>query len=531
MKTNKLFAILAAGLLLTSCNDWLQESPKSFDDGSIRTETQAEARVNRLYRNGAPTQISSTGAYRGGNYSCTSFLTGYYSSEYWGQETDVYEDAMLTRQNNTADICVRMTNDVWTSCFREINVANTAIKSIGELPASSKTKTLIAEAKFFRAFNYFHLVKHFGGVPVSLEPTVSEADGEKPRDTAEYVYEVIIKDLQDAINDLPAGGMQQNGNRVGKTVAQALLADVYMQKGDKNNAKTYLAAVVNSGNYALVEGDDMEENSYINKLRTLDDTKEAVYFVEYNIDLSRMDRRTGNVFSGSMEPHAAALGIYRLVIAPTEAYCAVYDPKTDLRIQNKQFFVTEASVKVRSTVEEKNIKEGICDENGMWTWQWDGTTRGDWFYLEESCLYNGKGTKDWNVYRYAEILLDYAECLGKAEGAKYLAQVMHRADMTGKSVEDIEAELKALSDQQFTEACWTERIKEFPLEYKIWDLCLRTKKFPVINANHTVTYVDLVGAKNGYGATFTEYDLLWPVPVQEIQRNPNLEQNPGYARQ
>lgn len=518
MKTNKLFAILAAGLLLTSCNDWLQENPKAFNTGEIRTETQAESRVNRLYRNGAPTQISSTGAYRGGNYSCTSFLTGYYSSSYWGQETDVYEDAMLTRQNNTPDVCVRMTNDVWTSCFREINVANDAIAQISKLPASTKTKALIAEAKFFRAFNYFHLVKHFGGVPVNTEPTSSLEDGDKPRNSAEEVYALVEQDLKDAINDLPAGTMQNNGNRVGKTVAQALLADVYMQKGDKNNAKTYLAAVVNSGDYALVEGDDMAENSYINKLRTQDGTSEAIYFVEYDRDLSTMNRRTGNVFDDSMEAHAAALGIYRLVIAPTEAYCAVYDPETDLRIQNQQFFVTEATVKVKA-------------DGTTWTWKWDGKTRGDWYYLEESCLYDGKGTKDWNIYRYAEILLDYAECLGKAEGAKYLAQVMHRADLTGKSVEDIEAELKALSDQQFTEACWTERVKEFPLEYKIWDLCLRTKKFPVINANHTVTYVDLVGAKNGYGATFTEYDLLWPVPVQEIQRNPNLEQNPGYARQ
>ena len=120
--------ILTCAMVLTSCSDWLQEEPKSFDDGSIRTEVQAQARVNRLYRNGAPTQISSTGAYRGGNYSCNSFLTGYYSSSYEGQELDIYATRTLTRQNNTNDVCVRMTHNVWTSCFREINVANTAIK-------------------------------------------------------------------------------------------------------------------------------------------------------------------------------------------------------------------------------------------------------------------------------------------------------------------------------------------------------------------------------------------------------------------
>lgn len=510
--------ILTCAMVLTSCSDWLQEEPKSFDDGSIRTEVQAQARVNRLYRNGAPTQISSTGAYRGGNYSCNSFLTGYYSSSYEGQELDIYATRTLTRQNNTNDVCVRMTHNVWTSCFREINVANTAIKSIGELPQTPALRTLIAEAKFFRAFNYFHLVKTFGGVPINTVPTEELGVGNKPRDTAEAVYELVEKDLKEAIEVLPANSMINNGNRVGKSTAQTLLADVYMQQGKKDEARPVLAAIVNSGDYSLVQGTDMDENSYINILRTTDNTSETIYFVEYNANLSRMDRRTGNCFDDTMEGAAQALNIYRLVIAPTEAYCSVYDPAADLRIQNKQFFVTEANVQVKANGER-------------WTWKWDGITRGDWYYLEESCLYDGKGTKDWNIYRYAEVLLDYAEVLGKAEGAKYLAQVMHRADLTGKTINQIENDLKTLSDQEFTETCWTERIREFPLEYKIWDLCLRTKKFPIINANHTVTYVDLIGAKNGSGATFKTSDLLWPVPTQEIQRNPNLTQNEGYQRQ
>lgn len=505
--------LMAGAMSLTACNDWLQEEPKSFDDGSIRTEVQAQSRVNYLYRTGAPTQISSTGAYAGGNYSINSFLTGYYSSSYWGQETHFKYAHDLTRQTNTNDICTRLTNDIWTSCFRSINVANTAIKSISEMN-SATVQPLLGEALFFRAFNYFHLVKTFGGVPLYTTPTEGLDAAEAPRNSADEVYAQIISDLNDAISLLPAGGMQQNGNRVGKTVAQTLLADVYMQKGDKANAKTQLAAVVNSGVYSLVQGDDMEENSYINKLRTQDLTDEAIYYVEYSRDLSTMNRRTGNAFSGSMASQAAALGIYELVVAPKESYIAVY-PVNDLRGQNKQFFVTEATVQVKA-------------DGTMFTWTWDGETRGDWYYLEESCLYDGKGTKDWNIYRYAEVLLDYAECLGAAEGAQYLAQVQARANMDGKTVAQLTAELQGLNEEQFAQACWTERIKEFPLEYKIWDLCLRTGKFPVINGADNVTYVNLVGATNGAGAQIKSSDLLWPVPLQEIQRNPNLTQNEGY---
>ena len=64
-------------------------------------------------------------------------------------------------------------------------------------------------------------------------------------------------------------------------------------------------------------------------------------------------------------------------------------------------------------------------------------------------------------------------------------------------------------------------------------MCIRTKKFPNISETTPgqVTYVDLVGAKNASGFTFTQSDLLWPISTNEIQRNPNLEQNEGYSRQ
>jgi len=90
-----------------------------------------------------------------------------------------------------------------------------------------------------------------------------------------------------------------------------------------------------------------------------------------------------------------------------------------------------------------------------------------------------------------------------------------------------------MGKQAFIEECWKERLREFPLEMKMWDDCLRTNKFPVISTTNKgqVTFVDLVGATNGSGATFKATDLVWPIPVEEIQRNPNLTQNEGYSAQ
>ena len=54
--------------------------------------------------------------------------------------------------------------------------------------------------------------------------------------------------------------------------------------------------------------------------------------------------------------------------------------------------------------------------------------------------------------------------------------------------------------------------------------------FPVISETEkgVVNYVPLVGAENDSGDIFKESDLLWPISVNEIQRNPLLTQNPGY---
>jgi hypothetical protein len=109
---------------------------------------------------------------------------------------------------------------------------------------------------------------------------------------------------------------------------------------------------------------------------------------------------------------------------------------------------------------------------------------------------------------------------------------MVQARALGKTQAELTTALSALTKEAFIEACWTERLREFPLEYKIWDDCLRTKKFPDVSATEPgkVTYVDLVGATNGSGAVIKSSDLLWPLSLNEMQRNPKLRpQNEGYA--
>src|SRR5690606_2761361 len=104
------------------------------------------------------------------------------------------------------------------------------------------------------------------------------------------------------------------------------------------------------------------------------------------------------------------------------------------------------------------------------------------------------------------------------------------SDLNGKDVAGYITELQGLSPDEFVKEVWRERLRELPLEFKMWDDCLRTRMFPVISASEKgrIDFVPLIGAQSGSGATFKESDLLWPISMDELQRNPELTPTEGY---
>ena len=182
MKLNKLLiaTLACAGLIgFTSCDSFLDEDPKSSLTSSAyyKTEAQAWGNVNYLYRTGAPTRIAGAGsAYIGPWASVPGQLTGYFTNSYEGQEIVCQYSRLLTRQENTMTVSVSI-DGVWRDCYKAINVANVAIKYIPGISMNEGDRnTLIAESKFFRAFNYFYLVKLFGSLPMYTEPYESLTD-------------------------------------------------------------------------------------------------------------------------------------------------------------------------------------------------------------------------------------------------------------------------------------------------------------------------------------------------------------------
>lgn len=513
-------------LLLPSCEDFLKEEP--LDEFSIdqyfSDPDHAISAVNGLYRTGAP-QMYDGGVYSGTRMMFIQYMTGFFDNEYSGQELHVQRAQQLTIDGvNTGQY---LDDNIWSDLYAGVSRANNAIINIPTTPDLSPelANQLLAEAKFFRAFSYFYLVRMFGPVPLITEPVTSLDDVYAERSSIENVYGLIVEDLRFALEEggLSTSHMIANESRVTQGAVAVLLADVYLtmagfplqQTARYADAATIARNLINGdyGAYGLVQhGADPASSAY-NMIRNSDVSSEYIYYKEYTTGISNSPYPPWSYPVGMVKytEYDITNGAYQ----PEPEFLWAYDPDDDLRMQNKQFF--------HWTLDTPDGEQTFPPTPYMWH--------------DDASLFTGPPAsgKDVVIYGYANALLIAAEAIAQSEGVtaeavNYLAQVRARGYWQ-LDIPAVEAMLTGLSPELFTEEVWTERLRELVFEFRTWFDIQRTRKYPVTDESNRgeVTYVDVVGHTNPMGATYEEKHLLFPLSENEIQRNPDLgDNNPGY---
>lgn len=226
----------ALALFLTaSCSDILDEQPRSsYDPTFFKTEKGVEGGVTSMY--------AHLRYIYGQAYYYNSCLTGTDEATWGWSADDNFKDADLSGVGNlTATTC--RSDALWGTAFSNINTANGVIENAAEVGVN---ESLVSEARFFRAFDYFLLVQTFGGVPLdmgagelkfNITPSRTSV-----RNTVPEVYtKAIFPDLLTAIENLPANPRVTGG--VTKTVARLYLAKAYLTYAwwlkNPNNIPTY----------------------------------------------------------------------------------------------------------------------------------------------------------------------------------------------------------------------------------------------------------------------------------------------------
>jgi len=243
--------ILAAflGLFWGCSEDFLDRQPFSnyTAENFWEDEVQINQALNGVYpilRNQFTNQIWRLGEFQSDN---TTFQ---YNPLDRGGLTLEEIDYFLTDSNNGTF------GGLWSSSYTAISRVNFILASIDDATFTNEENRAIreAEARFLRAFFYYHLTIHFGDVPLVLEPLVDEAEAiSRRRDPLETVYEqAIVPDLEFAIAELPEEHPAAELGRATKGAAEMLLAKAYFARRDYAAALPLINSVVNSGNYGLL---------------------------------------------------------------------------------------------------------------------------------------------------------------------------------------------------------------------------------------------------------------------------------------
>jgi len=503
--------IIAAGLMsmtFASCKKNFLDIPPTASISTVTFYKTASdfqqavvgtyAPLNALYGNSTtlPTQPDAgdwtLGELRSDN---TGFI---FSVANRGFPTFEQADQFLDDGNNVA-----VTNK-YSSDYTIIGRANQVLANIDAANIDATLKsTYKGEALFLRAFAYFDLVQYFGDVPLNLTPVTNIAQTQVPRNAIAQVYSQIIADAKLATTLLPKKASAEVGHVTANT-ANMLLGNVYIVLKQWPNAETVLQAIVSSGEYSLL-GDYSAIFSNSNK-----NNAESLFEVQYTADPTQTGLLNGfgyeflpalpnpNVIPGYPSSSSNTFGNWNL---PTPDLINAYEPG-DKRQAANIAYVTVGGITY------PYLKK----------------------YIQGASIYPFT-SDDWQVYRYAEVLLFLAEAYNEdnktSQAIPLINQVRARAGLAGVAVTD-QAGLRTTIQH--------ERQVEFAGENKRWKDLLRTgsaitvmnAQAAKIRANPTAYYypAGVPPVPAAYNVTSTR--LLLPIPNTEIQLDPLIKQNPGY---
>ena len=472
-------------LSLLSCEDVLVEKPKAVAvETFYNTANEVEAAVNAAYA-----QLRATNGITG---QLGAQLEAYTDYSYGRGSYQVLSDFQGLNSTN-----IPRTDDGWRLFYLSIRNANLVIQNApkGSSISPADVTKFVAEAKYLRAFAYFWLVRNWGGVPIRTEATLSEPHVK--RNTAEEVYTLILSDLKEAEANLPDKGTQVG--RATKWAAKAALAEVYFTRNQNAEARDKADEIIKSGKFSLVPvtvATDFDSKVFGPTVVT---STEEIWYL-------KATRQGGQ-------------GMYLAMFA--------HHPGSRLHGAGGFYahYSDTQSNPVQKTWDEKDLRK-----TAFW-YSWDiGLGKNSILCKKFSdpvaATSDGAGN-DFPIYRYADVLLLYAEAASRAgtgptaAAMEALNQVHRRAyGKVPTAASDVDFKLADYTATTFHELVLKERGYETQYEAKRW---LDLKRLGTAKLKEVI--------KTATGKDVADKHLFWPIPVSELNYNTALattDQNPGY---
>ncbi len=492
---------------LTSCNEdnFLEYEPRGrySVENFYQTEVQIEGAVNGIYPtlkglyNGA---IWQSVEYRSDN---TTFIPNPNDRGSVGlEEVDYFAITSSAGIHGT----------IWGSCYKGISNANYVIHFIDEVPfdrAEDKAAKL-AEARFLRAFYYYILTQSFGDVVKVTEIIESEADAgdvlalrRAPR--AEVISEIIIPDLEFAIDNLPAVWGAVDNGRATEGAARMLLAKIYFADREYEPALIQLDSIIESGLYAL-------ENDYRSVFAPGNQNSPEIIFAnQFSV--------TANQGAGwflSFLPYQSGVDITQGIFVSTSASKNI--PTQDL-LESFEEGDRRFSASIGFYDEDENDPDNelipYCRK-----------------YLFTPVT-NGGSDLNFPVFRYADALLMKAEAIQEINGGlmdetfELINNLRVRAGLPLYFPGNPNPDLDINSPERLEQAIRDERRVELAFEnHRWWDL-MRYENLQEVMQAHGEEQKEIQDFLDPFPEAYTNITELLAIPFSQVEQY-GYRQNPGW---
>ena len=554
----KYMGLLVAFAALTSCNDLDKIPLDQLSDGSYwKSNEDATKAVNDLYTcypewdgNGiiglVDEAINSDDAVHGIKWSEGNLAKGIYDP----QDFD------------------------WRTNYGTIRQANIILKKVPETAAmtDAEKKTVMAQARFFRAYQYFQLIRQFGDVPYTESPLELSDQENIVRNPKSEVYSHLMDDFDYAAANLPASWTGADDGRITKGGALAMKARAALSQNDWQRARDAAKAVMDMNIYELYDAHNTGNYKKLFWSETDVNCKETILkrqFVANKNDWYLIGWEAFPTMGwGGLNPTQSLVDAFEDVNGAPIAQSTVYNAANPFANRDPRLEVVV--LHDGETMYGKTLKVAplqSCYPTGIGTHgDATGTGYNQQKWLDPTCNPQTDGWHmggDYKILRYAEVLLTYAEAENElsplsASAFDAVNQVRRRVGMP-----DLQNTNPALPTYCGTQAALRERIHnewrvEFALEggHRQWDIRRWGIAAQVLNAPvYGLTYLlraphagetaqpgdnnrvcDLyssdpnavrVKVRDGH---YEAHNVLYPIPQKERDLNKKLTQNPGYPQ-
>ena len=440
--------------------------------------------------------------------------------------------------------------DMWWHHYMIVNRASLVVEEVVKMDdnlfdSPAIKQQIIAEAKFLRAYNYFNLIRMFGDVPFFGSSFISDPvmTKEIAKTKVSDIYDFIIEELKDAEQNLGVKFSVDKG-RATRGAAQAVLAKVHltragwrlnsetgeMEQGDAQNwasAVEVAKRMIDEGVYYLLS--DYALVFPVDETTGDEDSPEHIYFINHTLQAFHET----NLYYGPRRANGTSG--YSSYLGEVELYNK-FDVVNDKRVDPT--FLTYVLDKDKGDKRYNLVNTTFID-----TFYWGaGNVRlmiphiGKFLGDEEEYKFpptdGNQSATNMPLFRFAEILLIHAEAqnevgFGDADAIESFNKVRRRAGLSEwPSVNDADGNPFSVDQNGFRLAVRQERRFEFAFEQKrLFDL--RRWGNLVETIQNRATAADATSEDELRAANITVNNNLFPIPYYEIQRNPNLKQNPG----